>query len=233
MVKPCKPQPRAIDVTPSQVAFTASGERHTFARIHLPESFLGWLTEGRRAMYDRLEGKGAASFFGTHLPVVVTWNRGAAFPFNTGNKGVGPVPVAAKVAEYSALYEETFSRCEAMEWEESLPLRLGAVRRFIVGDDVSREALSSLEIFEKTTFRNLCDFPIATLHYTGSGPGYRSFQVNTVVDVLAPEAPYYRFAFWSRRLFEYDSFHITQTMFPYAYLFYPVEIRDKTPQPRR
>lgn len=227
------PRPKSLDVTAEQVAFTDGGRRYAFERIELPESFLGWLLEGRRAMFDQLEGRGTAPFFGTHLPVVVTKNRGEAFPFNTGNKGVGPVPAVPKVSQYCALYEETFARCQALDWEESLPLRLAAVRRFIDGDDVSSLALASLEIFEKTTFRNLCDFPLATLHYTGSGPVYKSFQVNAVVEILTPEEPYYRFAFWSRRLFEYDSFHITQTMFPYAYLFHPVEVREKTPRPRR
>lgn len=227
------PRPKALELTPTHVAFHDGGERRVFERMELPESFVDWLLAGRRAMFDQLEGRGTAPFFGTHLPVVVTQNRGEAFPFNTGNKGVGPVPVESKVREYCDLYEETFTRSQSLDWAESLPHRLAAVRRFVDGGDVSRHALASLEIFEKTTFRNLCDFPLATLHYTGSGPVYRSFQVNTVVEVLTPEQPYYRFAFWSRRLFEYDSFHITQTMFPYAYLFHPVEIRDKTPRPRR
>jgi hypothetical protein len=58
---------------------------------------------------------------------------------------------------------------------------------------------------------------------------YRSFQIDAVVEILTPEHPVYRFAFWSRRLFEHDPFHITQTRFPYAYLFHPSEVRDKTP----
>ena len=77
-----------------------------------------------------------------------------------------------------------------------------------------------------------CDFPIATLHYTDRGPHYRSFQIDTVVEVLPPEHPVHRFAFLSRQLFEHDAFHITQTKFPYAYRFHPVKVRDKTPHRR-
>ena len=110
---------------------------------------------------------------------------------------------------------------------------LEAVRRFLDGGHISNEALVTLEIFEKQTFANLNDFPIATLHFTGTGPVYRSFQVNAVVEILTPEHPAYRFAFLSRRLFEYDRFHITQTHFPFAYLFHPVEVRDKTPYAKR
>ena len=51
--------------------------------------------------------------------------------------------------------------------------------------------------------------------------------------VVPPEHPAYRFAYLGRRLFEYDRFHLTQTQFPYAYLFHPVEVRDKTPYPRQ
>ncbi len=227
-----RPSFKPIEVSPSEVAFRADGKRHAFSRVRLPESFMEWMLEGRRAMYDRLEGKGSASFFGTHLPVVVTWCRHEPFPFNSGNKGVGLVPVADKLAQYSDLYEHTFESCRDIPWQESLPQRLAAVRRLLSEGDVSDRMLASLEIFEKRTFGNICDFPIATLHYTGSGPVYRSFQINTVVEVVPMGEPAHRFAFWSRRLFEYDSFHITQTKFPYAYVFHPVEVRDKTPKRR-
>jgi hypothetical protein len=33
----------------------------------------------------------------------------------------------------------------------------------------------------------------------------------------------------SRILFEYDSFHIAQPQFPYAYIFWVSEVHDKTP----
>ncbi len=224
---------RPIAVGTSELSFSLDGERHCYPRARLPESFVQWIVEGRNAMYDLLEGKGHAPFFGTHLPVVVTYSRGDAFPFNTGNKGVGLAPVLARMDHYCGRYQRTFEQCAEKSWEESLSGRLAAVREFVNGNDVSDEVLISLEIFEKTTFANLCDFPLATLHYTGDGPVYRSYQVNAVVQIVPPEHPVYRFAFLSRQLFEYDSFHITQTTFPYAYIFYPVEVRDKTPYPRR
>ncbi len=62
---------------------------------------------------------------------------------------------------------------------------------------------------------------------------YRSFQVNTIVQILPPGDGAFRFAFLSRQLFEHDRFHITQTEFPFAYLFHPVEVREKTPYPRK
>lgn len=221
-----------IDVRESDLGYTHGGNTHTYPRERLPPEFTQWMIEGRRAMYDLLEGNASAPFFGSHLPVVVTYNRDGGFPFNTGNKGVGLMPLPEKVDDYSDLYEETYMRCHDMPWEESLPHRLKAVRGFIESEDVSDEALVSLEIFEKTTFANLAANPIATLHFTGDGPMYRSYQINAVVQVVPPEHPVYRFTVLSRQLFEFDDFHITQTQFPYAYIFYPVQVVDKTPYAR-
>lgn len=215
------------------LSFDAGETHYSFQQVSLPPAFMDWVIDGRKAMYDLLEGKGSAPFFSSHLPVAVTYSRNASFPFNTGNKGVGLLPVADRIEDYCRLYLDTIRDCRGIPWEESLPKRVGAVRSFINGGDISNQALISLEIFEKTTFANLSDFPLATLHYTGDGPVYRSFQINTVVQILPPEHPVYRFAYLSRNLFEFDNFHITQTKFPYAYLFYPVEVRDKTPFPRR
>jgi len=223
---------RTVAVGESELSFVADDGRHTFARARLPEPFLRWLVQGRNAMYDLLEGRGQAHFFGSHLPVVVTYARNASFPFNTGNKGIGLLPQAQRLAHYCELYRSTVQACARDSWHDSLASRLRVVRGFVNGEDVSNEGLVSLEIFEQTTFSNLCDFPIATLHYTGEGPLYRSFQINAVVQIVPPENPTYEFAYLSRRLFEFDDFHITQTRFPYAYLFYPVEVRDKTPFPR-
>ena len=220
---------RNIEVRATELAFTADGRRHAFPRATLPAPFLEWMIAARRAMYDRLEGHGGAEFFAAHLPVVVTCSRNRPMPFNTGNKGVGLLPVDGRVAGYADLFRETFERSRDLPPEESLPRRLDAVRRLVTAGEVSDRGLVTLEIFEQQTFANLCDYPIATLHYTDVGPVYRSFQIDAVVEILTPEHPVYRFAFWSRRLFEHDPFHITQTRFPYAYLFHPSEVRDKTP----
>ncbi len=224
---------KIIPTNGPELSFVAGETPYSFQRVSLPPEFMQWVIEGRKAMYDLLQGKGSAPFFSSHLPVVVTYSPNASFPFNTGNKGVGLLPLPDKIEDYCRLYSETLERCKGIPWEESLPMRLDAVRSFINGDDISDQALISLEIFEKTTFANLSDYPLAALHYTGDGPVYRSFQINTVVQILPPEHPVYRFAYLSRHLFEYDGFHITQTRFPYAYQFYPVEVRDKTPYPRR
>ena len=42
----------------------------------------------------------------------------------------------------------------------------------------------------------------------------------------------YRFSWAMRRLFEYEPFHVVQTIFPYAYTFWVVGSHDKTPKRR-
>lgn len=215
------------------LSFAMGGRRHSFTRVSLPDGFMEWVIEGRKAMYETLEGMSTAPFFQAHLPVVVTRTQGQPIPFNTSNKGVGLLPEEDKIEEYCELLERTLESTRDMPPDETMPQRLRAVRLLLEREEVSNRALITLEIFEKQTFRNLCDFPVATLHYTDHGPIYRSFQIDTVVEILTPSHPAYRFAFLSRQLFEQDRFHITQTTFPYAYLFHPVQVRDKTPRPRR
>jgi len=217
----------------TELSFAIDGEPHHFNRVELPEDFMEWVIAGRESMYDLLEGKGTAPFFEAHLPVVVTYSRHEPIPFNTSNKGVGLLPQDDTLEGYCKLLDETLEGTRSLPSHTTLPERLRAARTMVERSEVSNRALVTLEIFEKQTFQNLCDFPIATLHYTDRGPHYRSFQIDTVVEVLSVEHPVHRFAFLSRQLFEHDAFHITQTKFPYAYQFHPVKVRDKTPHHRK
>jgi hypothetical protein len=59
-----------------------------------------------------------------------------------------------------------------------------------------------------------------------------SFQADCVVEIMTPDDPRYRFAWAMRRLFEYEPFHVVQTMYPYSYCFWIVGYKDKTPKRR-
>ncbi len=59
-----------------------------------------------------------------------------------------------------------------------------------------------------------------------------SFQVNCAVEIIPVDDPRYRFSWAMRRLFEYEPFHVVQTMFPYAYTFWVYGWNDKTPKRR-
>ena len=227
-----QPQFTKIDLQDTELSFMKDGERLTYPRVPLPDAFMEWLIAGRRALYDLLDGKGTAPWHAAHLPVVVTQDLQAPIPFNTGNKGVGVLPDPKHIIEYGNHLEEVLKSTRTAPGKETLSERLAAVRKPLEAGHISNKFVITLEIFERGTYQNLCTFPVATLHYTGDGPVFMSFQIDAVVEILTPEHPSYRFAFLSRQLFEYDPFHITQTHFPYAYLFHPVAVKDKTPRRR-
>ena len=196
----------------------------------LPEKFVEWIEQGRRSMYDKLLGKGRPGFFTSHLPVVSTLSKGQAFPFNCSNKGVGFLPKPEYLGEFADLFRQTLESTRGQPWQESLRERLAAVSRFYFDrEKIDYRALSTLEIFEKGTYRNLSRTPLAAVHYTGNAPDYVSFQVNCAVEIIRPDDPRHEFVHLARIMFEYDSFHISQTNFPYAYIFWISEVLDKTP----
>ena len=196
----------------------------------LPVRYVEWIEQGRRAMYDKLMGKGNPAFFTSHLPVMITQSLDQAFPFNCGNKGVGYLPKPEYLQEFIDLFHATIENTRGRPWQESLRERIEAVSRFYFDrEKIDYRAMSSLEIFEKTTFKNLSRTPLAALHYTGNAPDYMSFQINAAVEVIGPDDPRHEFIKLARVMFEYDSFHIAQHQFPYAYIFWISSVQDKTP----
>lgn len=61
---------------------------------------------------------------------------------------------------------------------------------------------------------------------------YISFQVNGKVEILKKGNPYYNFLLASRKLFEFDKFHLYQPDYPFGYLIKVMEVRDKSPWTR-
>jgi nucleotide-binding universal stress UspA family protein len=221
---------RKIRIEGERILVDAEGAPLALPSIPLPMKFVEWIEQGRKSMYAKLQGKASPGFFTSHLPVMVTQSEGPAFAFNCSNKGVGYLPKAQYLGEFAALFRETIERTKGRPWQESLEERINAVSRFYFDrEKIDYRALSSLEIFEKTTFNNLTRHPFAALHYTGNGPDYVSFQVNCAVEIIGPQDPRHEFVKLARVMFEYDSFHIAQHRFPYAYVFWISEVADKTP----
>ncbi|MDA8171122.1 MAG: hypothetical protein M0Z48_04750 [Nitrospiraceae bacterium] len=80
------------------------------------------------------------------------------------------------------------------------------------------------------------DNPRASLLYSGmktlpGGMEYISFQVNGTIRILEKESgnPYYRFLLASRKLFEFEKFHLFQSDYPFGYLIRVDEVLDKSP----
>ncbi len=221
---------KRVQIVDNQIVVDLESGSTKMPLIPLPMKFVEWIEQGRRSMYAKLQGQTSPGFFTSHLPVMVTQTLGQAFPFNCSNKGVGYLPKPEYLEGFVKLFRETIERTKGRPWQESMDERIKAVSSFYFDrEKIDYRSLSSLEIFEKTTFNNLARTPLSALHYTGNGPDYISFQVNCAVEVIGPNDPRHEFVKLARVMFEFDSFHISQHEFPYAYVFWISEVNDKTP----
>jgi hypothetical protein len=211
------------------------GEELRLERTQLPQAFLEWQSRARLEMFDLLRKQGAQAvrMQPAHLPVLATVGDGP-FAINLTTRGIGLLPRPELLERFTWLFQETLREVADLGWEESLERRLAAVQALYA--DVTRlepSILGGLEIFEGQTLRNLRQNPLASLLYTGQAPRYPSYQFNGVVCLVGEADPSYRFLLAARELFARDPFHVHQIHYPWGYLFYVVEARDKTPYPRR
>lgn len=211
------------------------GEEREFEIKELPEKFVKWQLEYKHSVYDAIERNEYVAFNAGHLPVVGTWDESGLVP-NLANKGVGFTPKDEYLEHYLELVEAAVDGIQALPNDavnETRQLRITTARElYSHPEHVDWKRLGLLEIFEGDTFRNLSRHPLASLLWTGNSPVFLSFQVNCVVEIIPPEHPRYRFSWAMRRLFEYEPFHVVQTMFPYAYTFWVYGWVDKTPKRR-
>ena len=199
--------------------------------LELPAKFLEWQAESRRELFDQLLAGEEIRFMASHLPVVATLSAGDRI--NLANKGVGLVPNDELVDFYLALYRDALAGCEGRPWAETLAERVEAALHLVQHPEhIDPTRLGSLEIFEGQSFRNILSDPRVSLLYTGGGPGYLSLQIDVVAQVQKPADPLYEFLVASRKLFEYEHFHIVQPRYPFAYAFSVRGVRNKTPKRR-
>lgn len=197
----------------------------------LPDEFVRWQLGARLAMLDRVARGEQIPMFGAHLPVLVSHDPEGRFPAQTANKGVGFMPSDEWLAYYASLFRDVLGRSEGRPAEATRADRLLAIRLLYEHPErMDLRRLGLLEMFEGATFRNLRRDGRATLHYTDSGPEYRSFQLNGWVEVAGPGDPRYEVILAARLLFEMEAFHIRQPAYPWAYVFSVVEAYDKTPR---
>jgi len=209
----------------------------------IPARYLGWLASSRlKFLKDLIDGK-PMRYFSAHLPVMATWpdannNGGGHYPVNMTVKGIGLVPGEESLSDFTDIFEGVIAQARTMPWEESLVMRIDAVAKLYgeVGHFDST-VLGGLEIFEGSAIKNVRENPQASLLYVGmtsseEGMQYISFQVNGKVEILEKDNPYYRFLLASRKLFEFDKFHIFQPDYPFGYLIRVREVKDKSPWSR-
>lgn len=229
---------RRVEIDGETARFVEDGgAAREFAIRELPEQFIQWQLDYKRRIYDAIAKDEYIAFNAGHLPVVGTWSgEDQAFFPNLANKGVGFTPKDEHLEHYVRLVEDAVERIQALPphaVDETRELRVRTAREFYTHPEhIDWRRLGLLEIFEGETYRNLMRRPFATVLWTGQSPVFVSFQVDCVVEIIATDHPRYRFSWAMRRLFEYEPFHVVQTMFPYAYTFWVTGWHDKTPKRR-
>lgn len=201
----------------------------------LPDPFVRWQLDYKHSIYDAIERDEYIAFNAGHLPVVATWSPDSPVP-NLANKGVGFTPKDEHLDYYLDRVESAVAQIEKLPphaVDETRALRISTARElYSHPEHVDWRRLGLLEIFEGSTLRNLSQNPMASVLWTGNSPVFVSFQVDCVVEIITPEDPRYRFSWAMRRLFEYEPFHVVQTMYPYSYCFWVFNYKDKTPKRR-
>lgn len=213
----------------------SDGDVQEYAVKELPDKFVRWQLDYKHSVYDAIERDEYIAFNAGHLPVVGTWTKEAPFP-NLANKGVGFTPKDEYIDHYLKLVEDAVAQIEDLPphaVDQTRDLRISTAREFYKHPEhIDWRRLGLLEIFEGSTLNNLRENPFASVLWTGNSPVFVSFQVDCVVEIITPEDPRYRFAWAMRRLFEYEPFHVVQTMYPYSYCFWVYDYTNKTPKRR-
>ncbi len=217
----------------------------------IPLHFLEWLTSSRLRFLNELKEGKPLRYFSAHLPVMATWREGVPFPVNLTVKGIGLLPKYELLQYYTDMFEAVIAEAHSGPWDESLERRSDAMSRLYGNiENFEPSLLGGLEIFEGKALENMRENPYASLLYVGmmynpsilplekggrkgfKAVQYISFQINGNVEILDRDNPYYKFLLASRRLFEFDKFHIYQPDYPFGYLIKVVEVRDKSPWSR-
>jgi len=224
-----------VEVAGSVARVRTNGDVSELEIKELPESFVRWQLDYKHGIYDAIERDEYVRFNAGHLPVVGTWGEESTFP-NLANKGIGFTPKDEHIDHYLSVIERAVAEIEKLPphaVDDTRRMRVAAAREFYAHPEhIDWRRLALLEIFEGGTFRNLTRNPRAAVLWTGDSPVFMSFQVDCVVEVITPEHPRYRFAWAMRRLFEYEPFHVVQTLFPYAYTLWVHDWKEKTPKRR-
>lgn len=226
-----KVQTSHLRVTKRTIEFSSNGEILRFQTQTLPDGFMDWQLQSRKRLFELLERGEHPLTFGAHLPIVATRSDKDPFAIHTSNKGAGLVPRPSVLLQVVEQYENCLRRSKNIPLQEGRRARVEVVRNFYGNaGQIDRRCLSLLEIFTGKTFDNIRKNPFVTLHFTGEGPDYRSYQINCIAQIISPDSLYYRFIYASRQLFEQERFHIQQPRYPFGYLFWVQQVYEKTPR---
>jgi len=211
--------------------------RQTLHKI--PAKCMEWLVSSRIEFLQSMKEGHPTKYMAAHLPVMATWDESRSFPVNMTVKGLGLLPEKDRLDHYTDIFESVITEARSMPWQESMNKRLTAMSKLYGNtDNFDPSMLGGLEIFGGKALENMRKNPYASLLYVGMshtehGIQYISFQVNCEVTILEKKDPGYRFLLASRKLFEFDKFHLYQPDYPFGYLFHVIDVIDKTPWSRK
>ena len=209
--------------------------RVTFQRARLPVDFLDWQSQARLSMFKMMEEYGgkSVSVAPVHLPVLASLGEGM-FPVNHATRGMGVLPIKERLTDVTEKFRKAQVHVDRSKFGDSIKERAKQASEFYKSPELfDAYILGGLEIFEGQTPKNLMNNPIASLIYTGEAPIFPSYQLNGIIEFIEQKNQYYEFLLAARELFALDPFHITQKRYPYGYLFHVVEVKNKTPFPRK
>lgn len=193
----------------------------------LGQDFLDWQIQTRIGnIRFFLSGSGAHDF-SVHTGYMATLGGPGSFPLNAAAKGIGLLPrgdLAPLTAEIDALVARAMAEGEKETREERLRFLLRLYETVPMDD----RALTTIELYGKTTWRNVLRDPRCTVLFSS----YRgtSYAVNGVAEILLPGDPVYRYVTGL-----HDLFHPPRGLrrdYPAVYRIWAVEVWDKTPGPR-
>ncbi len=211
--------------------------RQTLHKI--PEKCMEWLVSSRIEFLHSMKEGHPTKYLAAHLPVMATWDESRSFPVNMTVKGVGLLPEQDQLSHYTDVFESVIAEARSIPWKESMHKRLSAMSKLYGNvSNFDSSILGGLEIFGGKALENIKKNPYSSLLYVGmshteKGIQYISFQVNCEVTILGKETPEYRFLLASRKLFEFDKFHLYQPDYPFGYLIKVREVLDKSPWTRK
>ncbi|QWR76808.1 hypothetical protein [Candidatus Magnetomonas plexicatena] len=181
------------------------------------------------------------------------------YPVNMTVKGIGLIPKTGQLEHFTNLFESAAANTKSRPHIETIRERVEAVEALY--NDPSNfdpALLGGLEIFSGKALQNVKNNGHTSLLYVGmeespaqpmqhphnmaqhphgmgghgGGISYISFQVNGSIEILEKDNVYYRYLLASRKLFEFDKFHIFQPDYPFGYLIKVEEVHDKSPWSR-
>ncbi|MFW9801000.1 MAG: hypothetical protein ACFFD9_11230 [Candidatus Thorarchaeota archaeon] len=121
---------------------------------------------------------------------------------------------------------------QGRSYEDTLEERIELYRRIYLDDSkIDRFRLGAAELYGDVTYGNIRRDPRVVLNFQWHKPRedeYRAYQVNSIVEIVFPGDPFYRFMRSMRSLFVRRFIDLRASEYLCAYKFHVCETKDKS-----